>query len=628
MTARLGDAIRLCEVSRKVQVALTNSLLEGLPRAKYASFNSERPDHPSSCFEGTRTTILGLILDWIANPDPTAPRFFWLNGIAGIGKTTIARTIAELARGLGLLGADFLFSRQGEADLRNPALVFPTIAYQLARFDLLFSQRITAALEKDPGAPFASLKEQLDRLIIEPLSDLERDPARVVVVVFDAFDECEARGGKEILQLLVAAMPTLPFFLKIFVTSRPEHHIRSVLVPSSDLTMTALHDIEKSLVKSDIKLYLRARLRSLPRDLDRDLPEDWVGDEEVELLADEAGDLFIHAETILRFLSKAWDLRKQLNLVLAIVTSETRPGPGSNPFFHLDRLYLGILQDLIQQGNRDEVERLLSIVLGSIILLRDPLPVNALERLVGLDSSEASNALLHLQSVVSPPTPPHHCPRVYHPSFSDFLTDRTRCTEARLWVDTARREAQLALHCLHLLNRFLHKDLLGKFESPLFNNEIPDLESKIQAALPPEVQYACRYWATHLLNSKWSDLDVLHAALETFTCKSLLWWLEAMSWLGEVRLAIKSLEFANTWAVSTFGCRTALHVDQPVYPRMARLARLWLSVSSTTDTALCCLTLPQSPAVHSKSPDPSSPSPHATRNSRCCTPITKTRASK
>lgn len=255
--------MRLWEVSRKVDNILTNEYLESLPRAKYASFDYERPDKPSGCFQGTRTAIIKLITDWITGTDPTAPRFFWLNGIAGIGKTTVACTIAGHMQNLGLLGGHFCFSRRGEAQLRNPALVLPTIAYQLARFDPEFGRRITAALEADPEAPYASFKQQLDRLIINPLKDLDRDPERVVLIMFDAFDECEARGAKEILQLLVAALPSLPFFLKIFITSRPELHIRSVLIPATGVRMTALHDIETSVVGSDILLYLQHCLRTL-----------------------------------------------------------------------------------------------------------------------------------------------------------------------------------------------------------------------------------------------------------------------------------------------------------------------------------------------------------------------------
>lgn len=539
-------------MSRKVEVLATNNFLEALPRSKYASFSCERSERSCGCFEGTRTDILKLIMDWVTSPDPTLPRFFWLNGIAGIGKTTIAHSIAELASQMNILGANFFFSRRCDAELRNPALVFPTIAYQLARFDAEFGRRISAALEKDPEAPFATLKQQFDRLIIKPLTGLKRDPTKVVLLVLDGFDECETQGAKDILKLLVAARSSLPFCFKIFITSRPEQHIRAILVPSSGIIITALHDIETSVVKSDIRLYLRARLRRLPAELGHSLREDWVEDHEIELLVEKAGNLFIHAETAVRYLLRAWNLRTQLNLVLEAVDvgPARRNSQHSSPFFHLDRLYLYLLQDLFSEGNPDEVQRMLQLVLGSIAILRDPLPADALGRLIGLAKDEAEDTLAHLHSVIIPPGPLVRCPRVYHPSFSDFLQDRARCPDERLWVNTEQHEARIAIRCLDLLNKSLHKSLLGKVSPALLNSEVENLEQKIKSAFSAEFQYACLYWASHLCAASYTDTISLGGYMELFAYRSLLPWLEAMSWLGEVRLAVHCLEIINNWVVS------------------------------------------------------------------------------
>src|SRR5258708_33497462 len=57
---------------------------------------------------------------------------YWVNGLAGIGKSTIARTVAEDAKRRELLGASFFFSRQ-ETKISDPHIFICTIAYQLAR---------------------------------------------------------------------------------------------------------------------------------------------------------------------------------------------------------------------------------------------------------------------------------------------------------------------------------------------------------------------------------------------------------------------------------------------------------------------------------------------------------------
>lgn len=549
MSSQVDTAVvKISEVSTDVKAFATNDYLERLPRAKYASFDCERPDPPSSCFEGTRMAILKLIEDWVLNIAEGSPRFFWLNGIAGVGKTTVARTIALLLRNRGLLGANFFFSRRGEAELRTPAIVFPTIAYQLARFHPDFSDRITAALKTDPEAPYASLSQQLERLLLKPLEGLKRNHDRVVVLVFDAFDECEPEGAKEILQLLVAAMPRLPFFLKIFVTGRPEHHIRTVLVPSSNLGMTALHDIEASIVKSDILLFIRARIREIAKERGMELPPDWITEEEILLVAEKAGNLFIHAATSLRFLLEGWHPRQQLDILLTVFRSQNGGSTDAQPFLDLDALYHQILVGIIPAKNAIQSATQLRLVLGTIILLRDPLPVAALECLIGQTPGIASSILSYLHSLILAPPPADVCPQVHHPSLPDFLQDHRRCTDIQLWVDVNEHEPRMLLRCLRLLNSQLRT---GMIETPchgMLNSEVDDLEKKINDSYPPELQYACRHWASHLVMTSSSNTEI-GSALEEFATRSILPWLEAMSWLGASREAIRLLEGVKIWLV-------------------------------------------------------------------------------
>ena len=57
-------------------------------------------------------------------------RIFWLNGMAGTGKSTIARTVAHHYSEQKRLGASFFFSRDG-GDVGHAGKFFATIAWQL-----------------------------------------------------------------------------------------------------------------------------------------------------------------------------------------------------------------------------------------------------------------------------------------------------------------------------------------------------------------------------------------------------------------------------------------------------------------------------------------------------------------
>ena len=81
------------------------------------------------CFDGTRTDILLQLEDWLENEQ--GQRVFWLNGLAGTGKSTIAQTFAETTFAKGKLGASFFCSR-GSEGRSNIKAIFPTLAFQLA----------------------------------------------------------------------------------------------------------------------------------------------------------------------------------------------------------------------------------------------------------------------------------------------------------------------------------------------------------------------------------------------------------------------------------------------------------------------------------------------------------------
>ena len=81
------------------------------------------------CLKGTRKDVLWQIECWAV--DDRDQRVFWLNGLAGTGKSTISQTFAEMSFADGRLGASFFCSRDFE-DRSNLNMIFPTIAFQLA----------------------------------------------------------------------------------------------------------------------------------------------------------------------------------------------------------------------------------------------------------------------------------------------------------------------------------------------------------------------------------------------------------------------------------------------------------------------------------------------------------------
>jgi hypothetical protein len=103
-------------------------ILSRLPFADDAPFNSYKKQHEPICLPNTRVDILEKINKWIYNKDKQC--LFWLNGLAGTGKSTIARTIARQSYEKRHLGASFFFSRGG-GDVGTAEKFVTSIARQL-----------------------------------------------------------------------------------------------------------------------------------------------------------------------------------------------------------------------------------------------------------------------------------------------------------------------------------------------------------------------------------------------------------------------------------------------------------------------------------------------------------------
>src|ERR1700759_4634242 len=107
--------------------------IRDLPRADaayndYASGGKKRV----ICFERTREALLADIGKWIKALDET--RIYSLSGLAGIGKSTVAQTVAARADEVDFLAASFFFSRD-ESACKYAKKFFTTIAFQLCVYD-------------------------------------------------------------------------------------------------------------------------------------------------------------------------------------------------------------------------------------------------------------------------------------------------------------------------------------------------------------------------------------------------------------------------------------------------------------------------------------------------------------
>jgi hypothetical protein len=499
-------------------------ILAKLPVAIGASFNSHAEEHNARCLPNTRTALLHDITKWAQDKD--SKPIYWLRGMAGTGKSTIARSIAESFASHGQLGASFFFKR-GEGERGNASRFFTTIANDLVAYEPGMLPGIRKALDEDPDIANRALKDQFDKLILQPLLGIKQAQALARVVVIDALDECEQeRDIRAILQLLARTRDIRPVPLRMVVTSRPELHIRLGFkeMPNGTYQDLVLHEIPKSTIEHDIHLFLEYELGAIRNE--RMLSSDWPPTHQILALVELAVPLFIYAATVCRYIgTKGSNPKEYLNKVLQYQKSA---------FSQLDRTYLPVLDQLLVEQEEDEKETWLQAfqeLVGSIVVLESPLSIISLACLLQIPQEEVRCRLDSLHSVLSVPDSTDVPIRLLHLSFREFLVNPQKQGQSPFWVDEKSTHKKLASCCLELMSKQsgLRQDMCSLLQPGVLRSEID--EKRIASSLLPELQYACRYWVSHLRQSQqeFADGDTTHLFLQ----KHFLHWLEAMSLMRE-----------------------------------------------------------------------------------------------
>ena len=117
----------------------------------------------------TRVDLLQDIYSWADGQDERY--IFWLNGLAGTGKSTIARTVARTYLEQKRLGASFFFSRGG-GDVGHAGNFVTSISFQLASSVPSLDQYICDAIKEQRDIASQSLRDQWQQLVVGPLSKL------------------------------------------------------------------------------------------------------------------------------------------------------------------------------------------------------------------------------------------------------------------------------------------------------------------------------------------------------------------------------------------------------------------------------------------------------------------------
>ena len=474
---------------------------------------------------GTRLRVLSMLMEWARN-DPM--RIFWLDGLAGTGKTSIAITLGRMLQAdpSVMLGGTFFCSRTANIpELIDARCILPTLATALAEQSPVFAAALAKKLETDPRAALKSVGFQLASLLQQPLSALA-SIGRPIVFVIDALDECN--DEKEVKKLLQGISTLIcDATIKFILTSRPETHISTSPISSSDNnSILRLHTIDTAEVTEDIRFYIDVTFSK------SQLTKPWCSDADIMALAALADGLFIFASTIIAYILDVSSVKRRearLRMVLSAVReSKVAMGP-------LDAMYELVLTRASDTAKiePEELDATLQ-VLACILAARNPLSVNSLADLIGLEADELQDSLQRLHALVHVPDEADQPGlRILHASFGDYLFAQNR-------ISKSLGDQTLARGCLQVMHERLYFNVTGNQSS--FEPNSMFKPSSITLSL----EYACMQWIYHIKDQ--GPSATLDDAIDTLFRPQLLFWLEVMSVLGRVSRAAAMLLLATSTA--------------------------------------------------------------------------------
>ena len=486
--------------------------LNDMPYAFGARYAREK-----GCLPGTRESVIREVCDALNNPAEDAPRVCLLTGVAGLGKSAIAHTIARLYDGQKRLGSSYCFS-SADVARRNPQNLFSTIARDLADHDPQYKSALWGIVKDNRALRTSpSPSEQVERLIVEPSACLHA--ISPLVIIIDALDESgDADDRRQLLDILSRhiAERDLPTNLRFLITTRPENDILNALVSGPQIVRKHLGDVPAAVIDKDIEKFIHHSLHQYT-----EFDSSWPNKEWCRLLVEHAQHLFQWASTACKFITgdrgAGLDICERLEMLLQSDNREaTQP---------LDKLYQTILE---QRFALRDSRRRFRDVMAVILALNEPLSLSSLSTLFG-DHLKVREIVKPLGSLLDGVHDEDKLIRPLHTSFRDFLLDESRSSSFHVQI-LPEHSLSLGRALLVCMRRMLHFNICELKDSRLRNVTVLNLVERVNKAIPPHFSYSCQYWMHHLQHTDCTPELLNEVTL--FFKDFFPYWLEAISLLS------------------------------------------------------------------------------------------------
>ncbi|KAJ1311863.1 hypothetical protein OPQ81_010323 [Rhizoctonia solani] len=522
-----GLGVETHGIVQQIQVADFRRLLNELQLVPSARYNPE-----ASCQEGTRECVICDILTW-SEHGPATEGMLLVRGQAGIGKSSIASSVCKRLAERKLLASSF-FCKRDVPNLRDPLQSINNVAHELATHCPPYGKALALAINSDQWLCTAYMQERYEGLIKEPLEGVKGfEPAggSALTVLIDGLDECGTEDSRQSLLKQLWGMSRLVPWLKIIVMCRPSRGIQSFLESSRNGGVKFL-EVQEYDASDDIRSYIHKELGGIAS-------KDQWPEGQIEKLWKKADGIFIWAATANKYIkgSMASTLPR-----LEKVLEDKKSTLSEN----LDDLYSSVILEGMkdkEEDNKDLIRRCIGAIVTAST--RRPLPISDLsDFLLGkADYRGMEQVINSLSAVLHIDQQLNGAVRFYHPSFADYATDPVRSGEFYIHPDKCHKE--LAEGCLKTLEIGLRFNICNLESSYKFNRQIKDLSDRVASKISNRLKYGCTYWISHLVEAP--EGSFLQEVDKLISGASLMYWLEVLSLIGQLDVALEGLPRLAVW---------------------------------------------------------------------------------
>ncbi|KAF9454228.1 hypothetical protein P691DRAFT_442697 [Macrolepiota fuliginosa MF-IS2] len=268
------------------------------------------------CRPDTHKDIWDSITDWRTKRNEK--KMIWIRGTAGVGKSTVAQTVAEQRRAAGTFFAAFFFPRFTTCDIRH--CLIPTLALQLTAQRPDYKQLVIKSLAENPNLLSEDLCSQFTKLIARPLRILKvhgvfESRESFAIIIIDGPDSCQdTEAQREFTRLTKfindrsgndSELPVL-----CMICSRPEPHLKMPFAGFDNCIRKELLVDDKN-AKDSVSHFLHEGFTEIRRRFPESFEKrgEWPLPDDLKRLDNEASGHFAFASIVLDYVG---DVKKKV----------------------------------------------------------------------------------------------------------------------------------------------------------------------------------------------------------------------------------------------------------------------------------------------------------------------------